>query len=293
MLPLKVVITGAGGQLGRELCLNPPVGAIIHAFSAKEFDIVDRQAVGTIIESLNPDLIINAAAYTDVDKAESEPATVHRVNCEGAGFLAEAARKTGARLIHVSTDFVFDGRSSVPYRPTDKANPLGVYGASKLAGEEHVFALLPDALIIRTSWLYSVHGRNFVKTMLRLMAERREVAVVADQIGTPTWAKELAAGIWRSVAVGLAGKQHWTDSGVASWYDFAVAIQEEALELGLLAREVSIRPIRTKDYPTPAQRPPYSVLDREEMLEALDYTPPHWRANLRKMLRDFKEGRNE
>jgi dTDP-4-dehydrorhamnose reductase len=285
---VKVVITGAGGQLGKELLLNSPVGVDLQAFTSSELDIVDQAAVNKTIDSLKPDVIINAAAYTEVDKAESEPGIAYAVNADGVGFLAESACRAGSRLVHISTDFVFDGLSCRPYLPEDKPNPLGVYGASKLAGEERVTALLPAALIIRTSWLYSVYGPNFVKTMLRLMDERRELSVVSDQIGTPTWANELARAIWRSVEVGLSGKRHWTDSGIASWYDLAVAIYEEALTLGILKNKITIKPIRTNDYPTPARRPLYSVLDKDSMVKQLNYTPPHWRVNLRKMLLEVK-----
>lgn len=281
---MKVVVTGAGGQLGRELLLSSPEGVAVHAFTSSELDIVDQAAVNRAIESLTPEVIINGAAYTDVDRAEAEAERAYQVNRDGAGFLAEAAAGVGARLVHISTDFVFDGLSGRPYLPTDRPVPLGVYGTSKLAGEERVAALLPEALIIRTSWLYSAHGPNFVKTMLRLMAERRELGVVSDQIGTPTWANELARAIWQSVELGLVGKHHWTDSGVASWYDFAMAIYEEARALDILQDEVAIRPIRSEDYPTPAQRPFYSVLNKDRMVAALAYTPPHWRVNLRQML---------
>jgi dTDP-4-dehydrorhamnose reductase len=290
---VKVVITGAGGQLGKELRFMAPEGVDTHALTARELDITDQALVNKTIAALRPGVIINAAAYTEVDKAEAEPEKAYAVNDLGAGFLAEAARTSGAKLVHVSTDFVFDGLGCKPYLPDDKTNPLGVYGASKLAGEERIAALLPDALIVRTAWLYSRHGRNFVKTMLRLMGERRELAVVSDQIGTPTSARELANGIWRGVAVGLAGKHHWTDSGVAGWYDFAQAIYEEGRTLGILKNEVTIKPIRAKDYPTPARRPLYSVLDKDSMVAALNYTPPHWRVNLREMLRDLKESLDE
>lgn len=282
---MKVVVTGAGGQLGRELLLSSPEGVDVYAFTSGELDIGDQAAVNRVVETLNPDVIINGAAYTDVDRAEAEAEKAYLVNRDGAGFLAEAAARVGARLIHISTDFVFDGLSGRPCLPEDTPKPLGVYGASKLAGEERVAALLGEgALIIRTSWLYSIHGPNFVKTMLRLMAERRELGVVSDQIGTPTWANAFAKGIWRSMEVGLVGKHHWTDSGVASWYDFAVAIYEEARAFNILQDEVAIRPIHSKDYPTPAQRPFYSVLNKDSMIAALDYTPPHWRVNLRQML---------
>ena len=285
---MKVVVTGAGGQLGEELCATPPSGVKLHPYSSDALDVTNQALIDRTIRSLRPDVIINAAAYTDVDRAETQSDMAYAVNSNGAGYLASAARNVGAKLVHISTDFVFDGSRCKPYLPTDQPGPLSVYGASKLAGEERIASLISHSLIIRTSWLYSIYGRNFVTTMLHLMQERRELSVVTDQIGAPTWACELAKGIWLSIELDLTGTHHWTDSGIASWYDFAVAIQEEALDLGILERSISINPVRTKDYPTAARRPAYSVLDRESMINTLGYTPPHWRVNLRKMLKNLK-----
>jgi dTDP-4-dehydrorhamnose reductase len=262
-----------------------PDGVEITARSRAELDISDAAAVSAVLGEIGPGTIINAAAYTAVDKAESEPDAAYAVNRDGAANLAKASRETGCRLVHLSTDFVFDGNRSSPYRPTDATNPLGVYGASKLAGEQAVLDILGDqALIVRTAWVYSGEGGNFVNTMLRLMGERESLRVVADQIGTPTWTRGLAEAIWRAAGLGLRGIHHWTDAGVASWYDFAVAIQEEALAVGLLERSIDIHPIRAVDYPTPAMRPPYSVLDKTETWKALGYEAEHWRVALRRML---------
>jgi dTDP-4-dehydrorhamnose reductase len=207
-----------------------------------------------------------------------------RVNAEGVANLARGAAAVGARLVHVSTDFVFNGLSGIPYAPEAPTAPLGVYGRTKRQGE---IAAGPDALIVRTAWVYGSQGGNFVRTMLRLMAERDEVRVVADQVGTPTFASSLADALWRLHAAGAKGLFHYTDSGAASWYDFAVAIQEEALAIGLLARAVPVIPIATSDYPTPAARPHYSVLDKSATFALLGGAAPHWRVNLRKMLKDI------
>jgi dTDP-4-dehydrorhamnose reductase len=194
-------------------------------------------------------------------------------------------------VIHVSTDFVFDGTQGRPYAPTDQPNPLGVYGRTKLAGEQAVQRCTPSAVIVRTAWVYSMHGHNFVLKMLRVMEERDEVSVVSDQVGAPTWSRSLAAALWAAVGCpDLRGIYHWTDAGVASRYDFAVAIQEEALAVGLLSRAVPIRPVQTHEYPTPARRPAFSVLDTGATRTALGMTAPHWRVNLRHMLRELRGG---
>jgi len=281
---MKVLLTGAGGQLGQALQHCAPAGVEIVPLGHAALDIGDAEAVMARVAAEAPALIVNAAAYTAVDKAESDQAEAYRINAEGPGHLAVAAKAHGARFVHVSTDFVFDGVSGVPYRPDQPTAPLGAYGASKLAGEQAVQAALPEALIVRTAWVYGVTGHNFVRTMLRLMAERDEVRVVADQIGSPTFAGGLAEALWALDAAGATGLHHWTDSGAASWYDFAVAIQEEALAIGLLGRTVPILPIATSDYPTPAKRPHYSVLDKRSAVAAVGAPAPHWRANLRSML---------
>jgi dTDP-4-dehydrorhamnose reductase len=283
---MKVLITGANGQLGRALQATAPLGVSIIAAGSAELDIGDAAAVDALLLAERPDAIFNAAAYTAVDKAESEEALATRTNAEGVANLARGAAAIGARLVHVSTDFVFNGLSGVPYLPDAPTAPLGVYGRTKRQGE---LAAGPDALVVRTAWVYGSRGGNFVRTMLRLMAERDEVRVVADQIGTPTFAASLADALWRLHAAGAKGLFHYTDSGAASWYDFAVAIQEESLVIGLLARAVPVIPIATSDYPTPAARPHYSVLDKSATFALLGGAAPHWRVNLRKMLKDILE----
>jgi dTDP-4-dehydrorhamnose reductase len=288
---MKVLITGAGGQVGWELQQTVSLDIEITALHRVELDIADQAAVMSVIKELQPDLVINAAAYTAVDKAEEEVDRAYKVNVDGAANIARAVEDCSARLIHISTDFVFDGTGTKPYLPGDEPKPSGVYGASKLQGERAVMAETSGrALILRTAWVYSIHGSNFVKTMLRLMAEREELGLVDDQVGTPTWAKELAKTIWLIAGkTDMQGTYHWTDDGKASWYDFALAIQEEAYGLGLLQKTIPIKPIKTEEYPTPARRPAYSVLDKTSTLEALDCKAPHWRKSLIKMLIELKE----
>jgi dTDP-4-dehydrorhamnose reductase len=254
--------------------------------SAAELDVTRPDAAAALLRRERPVVVLNTAAYTAVDAAEDEPARAEAVNAEGAANLARAARDTGARLIHLSTDFVFDGAQGRPYAPDDPPNPLGVYGRTKLEGEAAVLRLSAgEALVVRTAWVYSAHGRNFVLRMLELMGERRELGVVSDQVGTPTWARPLAQALWLAAArPGMRGIHHWTDAGVASWYDLAVAVQEEAAALGLLSRTIPVFPLRTADYPTRARRPSYSVLDTGSTQTALDLSPRHWRVNLRTML---------
>ncbi len=255
-------------------------------------DITDEGAVRQAILDERPALVINAAGYTAVDAAEGEPARAEAVNARGAANVAQAAREAGARLFHVSTDFVFDGRQDHPYAPGDTANALSVYGRTKLDGEREIARISNgSALTVRTAWVYSAYRKNFVLTMLRLMREQESVSVVNDQVGTPTWANGLAAALWAAADhPEMRGVHHWTDDGVASWYDFAVAIQETALEVGLLDRAVPVRPIRTADFQAPAARPAYSVLDKTATWAALGRTAPHWRVNLRLMLDELQRG---
>jgi dTDP-4-dehydrorhamnose reductase len=282
---VRALIVGGKGQLGRGLAATAPAGVEIVAHDIDTLDITNRDAVDALVDNLKPDIVLNAAAYTTVDKAESDEAAAHAVNATAVGLLADATRTVGARFVHVSTDFVFDGTAGVPYAPDAQPKPLSVYGRTKLAGE----LLAGDrALIVRTAWVYAPTGNNFVRTMLRLMSERPEVRVVADQIGTPTYAPGLAAALWTLAGRGVTGVHHYTDAGAASWYDFAVAIQEEALASGLLTTAVPIIPIATADYPTPARRPFYSVLDKASTFAALGGPTPHWRTNLRTMLNEIK-----
>ena len=288
---MKALVTGAGGQLATELMAAPPDGWTVEEISEVELDIRDFTAVREAVKRSSPDLIVNAAAYTAVDRAEAEPEIAWAVNRDGAENLARAAVEAGARFAHVSTDFVFDGEASRAYRPDDPPAPLGVYGASKRGGEIAVQAAAPDSLIVRTAWVYSPHGGNFLKTMLRLMAERDEVRVVADQIGTPTSATTLAEALWGLCLARAEGVHHHTDAGVASWYDFAQAIGEDAYAEGLLAREPRVLPIRTEDYPTPARRPAFSVLDKSSTWALLGRPSPHWRFAMREVLRRLAVGR--
>lgn len=285
----KVVLTGAGGQLGRELVERAPAAELV-ALGRDALDIGDAGAVTERLAALAPEVVINAAAYTAVDRAESEPELARRGNAEGPGNLARACATLGIRLLHVSTDFVFDGRASEPYRPGDATAPLGEYGRSKLAGELAVREVLPQAVILRTGWVYSRFGGNFVKTMLRLMAERDSLNVVCDQVGTPTWTGGLAEALWNFAArPDLSGTYHWSDAGVCSWYDFAVAICEEGRAHGLLPRPVAVHPIPASDYPTPARRPAFSVLDKSATWRDLGREGVHWREQLRHMLTEYKE----
>ncbi len=287
----SILVTGANGQLGQELQRAVPQGVALIALGRQELDIADASAVSRKVAEVRPDWIINAAAYTAVDKAESDEEMAMAINVTGAENLASAALEFGARLAHVSTDFVFDGCKSRPYQPDDAMNPAGVYGETKQKGEQAVREVMgDDALIVRTAWVYSAHGNNFVKTMLRLMSEREELGVIEDQVGTPTWAAELAKVLYLAIDKSLAGTYHWTDTGVASWYDFAVAIHELGRSMGLLPRDVTINPISTEAYPTPAARPAYSVLSKEAMRQATGYTGMHWRAALNNMMKELENG---
>jgi dTDP-4-dehydrorhamnose reductase len=282
----RALITGAGGQVGLELQATVPSGWVIAACQSDQLDVTRADAVRAAMTAFRPSVVIHTAAYTAVDTAEANADRARSVNVQGTTHVAEAALDVGARLLHLSTDFVFDGAQGRPYAPDDEPRPLGVYGRTKLEGERAAVRIMErQALVVRTAWVYSRHRQNFVLTMLRLMAERSEVGVVADQVGTPTWARSLAETLWAAAdRADLSGVVHWTDAGVASWYDFAVAIQEEALAAGLLHRAVPVRPLRTEEFPTAAARPAFSVLEKGGSWTALGRTPPHWRVNLRHML---------
>lgn len=297
---MKVLITGKGGQLAWELESLVPKNVQLLSCSAQELDITDIKQVNQVIEKFQPDLVINAAAYTAVDKAETDTETAYAVNDLGSEYIALACKKVSAKLIHVSTDFVFDGTKTTPYQTNDAVNPINVYGASKLAGDIKVNAILGhQATIIRTAWVYSVNGNNFVKTMLRLMAEKEQLGIVYDQVGTPTWAKGLATMIWALVGQSPESTQtstsneaqvlHWTDAGVCSWYDFAVAIQELAIEKSMLNNAIQVRPIPASAYPTPATRPSFSVIDKSTAEKISGINTNHWRQQLSEMMDELKE----
>lgn len=285
---MKVLVIGSNGQLGWELERTCPDNILFFGVDFPEIDICDESTIKQQINTISPDVIINAAAYTDVDKAEKDRDKAFLVNHKGAENLACRAKEANCRLIHISTDFVFNGKQSKPYKPDDKPCPESIYGESKFQGELAVKKILDDkALIIRTAWLYSSHGTNFVKNMLNLMKGYSKLKVIDEQTGTPTWAHGLANLVWTALEQKLTGTFHYTDAGVASWYDFAVAIQEEALDAGIIERANPISPVPTKEFPTPAKRPMYSVLDKQSMWESTSITPVHWRVNLRAMLKEL------
>ncbi len=279
---MKVLITGAKGQLGRGLVATAPPSAVLRQVDIDDCDLSDADAIATLVREAAPDLVINAAAYTAVDKAESDEEAARNIN---SGAVAALVAAHHGKLVHVSTDFVFDGRASRAYRPDDERNPISAYGRTKAEGEDH---LRGSDLLVRTSWVYSAGGTNFVRTMLRLMAKEREIRVVADQIGAPTWATGLARTIWRLVDRGATGTLHHSDAGVASWYDFAVAIQEEARALRMLERSIPIIPVSSTEFHTLAERPAFSLLDSTGTRRLLDDGYTHWRINLWNMLREEK-----
>jgi dTDP-4-dehydrorhamnose reductase len=283
---MKVLVTGGGGQLADALACRD--GAI--AFSASQLDVTDPAMVQSVFDQERPDVVVNAAAYTAVDRAEAEPDIAMAVNRDGVRLLAEQCRRIEARLVHVSTDFVFDGTASCPIPPEAPSRPISVYGRTKWEGEQACREVLGEAaLIVRTAWVYAAGHGNFVATMLRLMRSRDEIGVVADQIGTPTWARTLGDGILALIAVDARGTHHLTDAGVASWYDFAVAIEEIGRQYGLIERPCRVRPIRTADYPTPATRPAYSVLDKTSTFDLLGGPTPHWRTSLEACLIEWRD----
>lgn len=287
----QILLIGKDGQLGQELQLFlDPLGEIKRV-GRDSLDLANPEAIAKMIAEVKPDLIVNAAAYTAVDKAETEPDLAQAINGIAPGILAKQAQEIGATLIHVSTDYVFDGSQSHPYLETDPTQPLGVYGQSKLAGEQAILSTQANAAIVRTAWVYGVGGKgNFVKTMLRLGAEREELRVVCDQVGSPTWTGDLANAIVQlsqQINPEIAGIYHYTNSGVTSWYDLAVAIFEEAKPLGFPLKIQRVVPISTAEYPTPARRPAYSVLNTQKISTILGTYPPHWRQSLRKMLSEL------
>lgn len=284
---MRVLLTGGDGQVARALMATRLAGTVIEAPKHVELDITDCNAVFHAVRRLSPDIIINAAAYTAVDRAEVEPDIALAVNGQAVENLVAAASGVGARLVQISSDLVFSGKTARAYRPGDPTDPLNVYGRTKLAGE-HAALAYASSLVVRTSRVYAAKGTNFVRMMLHLMAQRQMVEVVDDQIGTPTSAAFLAGTIWALIEHDATGIFHVTDAGVASWYDFAVAIQEEALTRNLLERAIPVLPISTADFPTSAQRPAFSVLDKEATWSLLGYPTPHWRQGLRQMLDELK-----
>jgi dTDP-4-dehydrorhamnose reductase len=274
----KILVTGSNGQLGKEL------KKISSLFSQFEFIFLSREdlpihhfeLVRNFFKGYHPQYLINCAAYTAVDKAEAEKDLAFQVNAEAVGVLAAVCKQYNTSFIHISTDYVFDGTATVPYKEDSQTNPQSVYGASKLEGEKQATQLNPDSIIIRTAWVYSEFGKNFVKTMMKLMSEREEISVVSDQIGSPTYAADLAMTIMNIIAVGnwQPGIYNYSNEGVISWYDFALAIKEAA---GFTCK---VNPIPTLQYPTPAKRPAYSVLDKTKIQQTFGIKPADWKGSL-------------
>jgi dTDP-4-dehydrorhamnose reductase len=289
MMMSRILLTGADGQLGQELQQTlMPLGEVI-ALTRQELDLSQGEHIRQLVQQIQPAIIVNSAAYTAVDKAESEVDLAQAVNGTAPTIMAEEAEKIGALLLQVSTDYVFDGQKNTPYLETDPTHPLSSYGKSKLAGEVGIQQVTDNYLILRTAWVYGVYGKgNFVKTMLRLGQDREELRVVADQVGSPSWAKDIAEAIAQLLQSETTGIYHFTNSGVVSWYDFAIAIFEEASALGFPLKVQRVIPITTADYPTPAVRPAYSVLSGKKITETLGDYPPYWRDSLRKMLKQLQ-----
>jgi dTDP-4-dehydrorhamnose reductase len=284
-----ILVTGANGQLGqcfRQAAAERPDWAF-HFAGSGDLDVRDRRAVHRFFQGREIDWVINCAAYTAVDKAESEPDKAKKINTLGAKNLAEACAGQGIPLVHFSTDYVYHNRQNTPFREDDPTRPKGVYARTKLAGERAALRICPHTMVIRTAWVYSAFGQNFVKTMLRLGRERAALRVVADQIGSPTYAPDLAEAVLQIIEkiergelplASVAGIWHYSNEGVASWYDFATAIFE------LEKIPCRVLPIRTSEYPTPARRPPFSVLDKGKIKAVFDLEIPHWRESLKRCL---------
>ncbi|MBD2600394.1 MULTISPECIES: dTDP-4-dehydrorhamnose reductase [Microcystis] len=283
----KVLLIGAKGQVGQELQVTLPYLGEVISIGREELDLNNSEKISQLIREIHPDYLVNAAAYTAVDKAETEPDLAYSINAIAPKIMAESAEKIKAKFLHISTDYVFDGRKNTPYLETDLTNPLGVYGQSKLRGEEEIKTVNSQAIILRTAWVYGSYGKsNFVKTMLRLGKEREELKVVVDQVGSPTWAKDIATAITHLLinVDNPPGIYNFTNSGVASWFDLTKAIFEEAKISGIPLKIQRVIPITTAEYPTPAVRPAYSVLSGQKISQQLDYIPPYWRDSLKAML---------
>ncbi len=281
---MRALLTGSGGQLGFELIETAPSSVELISLDHNALDIADEGTVRRRVVEHRPDVILNAAAYTAVDRAEQERDAAWSINGDGVGNLARQAVEVGARLIHVSTDFVFDGTATEPYRPEAEANPLSQYGASKLEGEAQALESA-GTIVVRASRVFSNRGDNFVTAMLRLMRERDELTVIDDQVGSPTWAPGLAEVLWLfAERADLTGIWHWSDGGSCTWYEWARTIQQQAVDRGLLERIVPIRAVSTSEYPTAATRPAFSVLDSSATCTALAIQQVPWEDTLGTML---------
>jgi dTDP-4-dehydrorhamnose reductase len=282
-----ILVTGANGQLGTEFRqIKQSFPQYNFVFVARdELDIADAGSVNSFFNSSAPSYCINCAAYTAVDKAETEPEQAYNVNSKATENLAIACKEYNTRFIHISTDYVFDGTSSSPYAEESKTNPVSVYGKSKLEGEQKAVKANADSVIIRTAWVYSQFGKNFVKTMLRLMKDKPEIGVVSDQVGSPTYAADIAEGIMRIISSGdwHPGIYHFSNQGIISWFDFATAIKE------LIGSNCKVNPITTAQYPTPAKRPAYSVMDCHKISTTFNIPLTGWKQSLQTCLQRIQE----
>ena len=287
---MRVLVTGAQGQVGYELLKRVPAGFSVFGYGSQNLDVSDDEQVQAVFEALKPELVINAAAYTAVDKAETDVERAYAVNADGVGFLATAAEKMGIPLLHISTDYVFSGDGDRPYTPDDVTGPTGVYGLSKLSGETQLLEHCSRHLVLRTSWVFGEHGNNFVKTMLRLGRDRDTLSVVADQHGGPTSAGSIADTLWALASIFQRegrlewGVYHYSGFPACSWYDFANEIFTQAVSLGLLEKSPNLNAITTAQYPTPAKRPQWSVLDCQKLVDAHGLLPRNWRQELQHVL---------
>ena len=284
----QILVTGCRGQLGSELQKLAPAydeTCVFHFTDVDELDITDRQAVYDYIEAHSISIVVNCAAFTAVDRAESEPELCDLLNNVAPGYLAEAVESVGGTMIQVSTDYVFDGCGHRPYLEDDPTRPQTVYGRTKLEGEEAVIRTCAGSMVVRTAWLYSTFGNNFVKTMLRLGKERETLGVEFDQVGSPTYARDLAAFILTAIDKGIVpGVYHYTNEGVCSWYDFTRAIHRIA---GIEEKNCKVSPIHTEDYPVPAPRPHYSVLDKQKVKDTYGIDIPWWEDSLKDCLKEL------
>ncbi|EXZ01434.1 dTDP-4-dehydrorhamnose reductase [Bacteroides fragilis str. DS-166] len=283
---MNILVTGANGQLGNEMQVLAREN-LQHTYfftDVQELDICDEQAVYAYVSEHKIDIIVNCAAYTAVDKAEDNVELCDKLNNIAPGYLAWAAQANGAAMIQVSTDYVFDGTAHIPYTEEEPTCPASVYGSTKLAGEQNVMDHCEKAMVIRTAWLYSIYGNNFVKTMIRLGQERDSLGVIFDQIGTPTYANDLAQAIFAAINKGVVrGIYHFSDEGVCSWYDFTIAIHRLA---GIASCKV--KPLHTADYPAKAPRPHYSVLDKTKIKDTFGIEIPHWEESLKRCINQLR-----
>jgi dTDP-4-dehydrorhamnose reductase len=286
---MRILVTGVSGQLGSEFCrFAEHDGCEVVKLTRAELDLEkSTDDIRRIISESRVDWVVNCAAYTNVDKAENEPDRALTINCDAVGAIAHAVTDAGERLLHVSTDYVFAGDQCTPYSESDATAPLNSYGESKLQGEQSALEGCSQAVILRTGWVYGARGHNFVKTMLRLAAERDVLQVVDDLYGSPSWTRDIASAMLALIRNDCDGVYHYSNEGVASWYDFAVAVFEIATELGAQLRVNKVVPIATKDFPTNASRPAYSVLNKTKIRQVMPQAIPHWRSSLRHMLEEL------